>query len=545
MLTNFARTIAVLSLAALGAFAQITGDLRGVVNDSSGAAMAGAKVTARNLDTGETRSAETGSDGIFVFNLLKIGRYEVRAEAPNFKAAIAPTEVRAGEVASVRFALELGQVTETVTVAEAVAQIDIENAQLQTSVVGQQVLDIPVNRNPNNFATTAPGTAPVSSNNPFLGSGSFNTNGGRGRGNNITINGITATDVSVTGTGGPLTPLIFQSIREVKVITNNFNAEYGRNASSQVMYLTRGGSNELHGEVFEFFQNDKLNARPFFDRTGRTNIVRYNQYGFVVGGPVLIPRLADWRNKVFWFAGYEGQKRRGAGAARVARVPTPEQISSITDPTSRALVQQYALPSDPSGQIQTAAPNKTDLWKVNLRGDINISNRDVLWVAYMDASDQTASSGLTFINSNLPGFGATSTNRPRNALLSHTHTFTAAMLNEFRFGFGRSEPAFPIDTPYPIGPRITFQDGSVNNFGVWEGLPQGRSQNTWQFSDIFSLIRGATASRPAWNITTCRPIRSSTPCSVLCSLSPISPTLPPAARRFSSSASAVRCARTV
>ncbi|MDX1983055.1 MAG: carboxypeptidase regulatory-like domain-containing protein [Bryobacteraceae bacterium] len=477
------------TLASTPAFAQITGDLRGIVLDTSGAAMAGAKVVARNLETSETRTAETGNDGIFVFNLLKIGRYDVRAEAPNFKAAVAPAEVRAGEVASVRFALELGQVTETVTVAEAVAQIDIENAQLQTSVVGQQVLDIPVNRNPNNFAITAPGTAPVSSNNPFLGSGSFNTNGGRGRGNNITINGITATDVSVTGTGGPLTPLIFQSIREVKVITNNFNAEYGRNASSQVMYLTKSGSNGFHGEAFEFFQNDKLNARPFFDRTGRTNIVRYNQYGFVVGGPVLLPKLADWRNKVFWFAGYEGQKRRGAGAARVARVPTPTQLSSITDPTARALAQQYQLPSDPSGQIQTAAPNTTDIWKLNLRGDINITQNDVLWISYMDANDVTASSGLTFINSNLPGFGASSTNRPRNALLSHTHTFGATSVNEFRFGFGRSEPAFPIDTPYPIGPRLTFQDGSVNSFGVWEGLPQGRSQNTWQFSNIFSHMR--------------------------------------------------------
>src|SRR5204863_6139211 len=110
--------------------------------------------------------------------------------------------------------------------------------------------------------------APVSANNSFLGTGSFNSNGGRGRGNNIMVDGITATDVSVTGTGGPLGPLNFSSIKEVKVITNNFSAEYGRNSSSQVLYITKGGSNELHGEAYEFLYNDKLNARSFFDRTG-------------------------------------------------------------------------------------------------------------------------------------------------------------------------------------------------------------------------------------------------------------------------------------
>jgi outer membrane receptor protein involved in Fe transport len=140
---------------------------------------------------------------------------------------------------------------------------------------------------------TAPGIAPVSANNGFLGSGSFNANGGRGRGNNIMVDGITATDVSVTGTGGPLDPLNFSSIKEVKVITNNFSAEYGRNATSQVLYITKNGTNELHGELFEYFRNDKLNARPFFDTTGKTNIVRRNEYGYSLGGPVVIPKLVD------------------------------------------------------------------------------------------------------------------------------------------------------------------------------------------------------------------------------------------------------------
>ena len=171
-----------------------------------------------------------------------------------------------------------------VEITTAVARIDIENSQLQTSITGQAVQEIPVGRNPNLFALSAPGIAPVSANNSFLGSGSFNSNGGRGRGNNLMVDGITATDVSVTGTGGPLGPLNFSSIKEVKIITNNFSAEYGRNSSAQVLYITKGGTNALHGELYEYFQNDKLNARSFFDRSGSPSIIRANTYGFEVGG---------------------------------------------------------------------------------------------------------------------------------------------------------------------------------------------------------------------------------------------------------------------
>jgi hypothetical protein len=487
---SFVRGLAAL-LALTGAmFGQITGELKGVVLDGSGSAVTNAKVTLKSIETTETRTATTDGTGLFSFNLLKVGPYEVRAEAAGFRVATTSAEVRTGESASITFRLEVGQVTETVTVSDAVARIDAENAQLQRAIVGGDVQEIPVARNANIFALTLPGVAPVTANNPFLGSGSFNSNGGRGRGNNITIDGITATDVSVTGTGGVTTPLIFNTIREVKVITNNFSAEYGRNSSSQVLYITKSGTNEFHGEAFEYFQNDKLNARPFFDTSGRTNIVRNNEYGFILGGPVWIPKVVDLRNKMFWSFAYEGNKRRGAGATRIARVPTPAQAASITDPTSRALFQQYQLPTDPSGQITTSAAEVTDTWKWNLRVDLNLTSRDTLWFRYNPSDSISQSTGLTFIGSNLPGFGASSTNKPRQATAAHTHLFGNSAVNEFRFGFGQSLPAFPIDSPYPLGPRITIQSGEVNNFGQWEGLPQGREQRTYQFTNNFSFQKG-------------------------------------------------------
>jgi hypothetical protein len=480
-------SLAIVSIAT----AQITGDIRGTVTDGSGGSVISAQVTLRNLGSGEIRTAAVAADGSFGFPLLKIGTYEIKAEAPGFRGTVTQAEVKAGEIANAKLVLEVGQVTEVVTVTDAVATLDTQNAQIQTAITGAAVLNIPVNRNPNLFALTLPGVTPVTSNNSFLGSGSFNSNGGRGRGNNITVDGVTTTDVSTTGTGGVLTPLIFQTIAEVKVITNNFSAEYGRNSSAQAIYLTKSGTNALHGELFEFFQNDKLNARPYFDTTGKTNIVRFNQYGFEVGGPAYIPKLFDGRNKAFFHVAYEGQKQRGAGATRIARVPTPAQAASVTDPTARAIMQQYQVPTDPSGQISTAAPSTADVWKVNLRGDIVLSSRDTIWLRYNPASSVTASTSLTFVGSNLPGFGATSQGRPRQAIGAHTHTFGAAAVNEFRFGFGQSDSGFPIDTPYPLGVRVIFQDAGVTNLGVWEGLPQGREQKTFEFNDNFSLVRGS------------------------------------------------------
>jgi hypothetical protein len=120
-----------------------------------------------------------------------------------------------------------------------------------------------------------------------------------------------------------------------------------------------------------------------------------------------------------------------------------------------------------------------------------LTTKDTLWARYGVSDSQTSSSGLTFITSNLPGFGAGSVNHPREATLAETHLFGAAAVNEFRFGFGQSKPSFPIQTPYPLGPQINFSDGSVTSIGVSSILPQGREQRTYQYTDNFSFARGS------------------------------------------------------
>src|SRR5262249_34878621 len=262
-------------------------------------------------------------EGRFAANQLKIGLYAVQAEAAGFRTVVTETTLRSGETSAVNFKLEVGAASESVLVTDAVSPLDTTHAQIKVPIGGGRVQDIPVSRNPVLFALTAPGVIPVTPNNPFLGSGSYNSNGGRGRGNNVTVDNITATDISVTGTGGPLNPLNFSTIKEVKIITNNFSAEYGRNANSQLQFITKSGTNQFHGEAYEHLQNNELNARDWFDRSGGPAVTRRNQFGGVFSGPVI-------RNKTHFLASYEGIEQRGAGAARIAQVPTPAMLAQVT-----------------------------------------------------------------------------------------------------------------------------------------------------------------------------------------------------------------------
>lgn len=470
--------------------AQITGSVRGTVVDAADATVSTGTATLRSVDTGTERPPQSLTDAGFAFDLLPVGLYQVRVEAQGFRVTIAEAEVKAGEIATLRIRMEIGAVTETITVTDAVSLLDLESSQIQMSFTGAQIQEIPTQRDPNAFALSAPGVAPVTANNPFLGSGSFNVNGMRGRGNNITIDGITSTDVSVTGTDGQLISLNFASIKEVKIITNNFSAEYGRNMGSQVLYLTQSGSNKLHGEAYEYFQNDKLNARPFFDTSGKAAILRRNEYGFALGGPVMLPGY-DGRDKSFWHADWGQVKTRGAGAPVIANVPTPAMMAQITDPTSLALVQQYQLPSSPTGQANFSAANTTDrnLWSI--RGDQYFGPKAMVWGRFAKGTSTAEDAGLTFIGSNLPGFGALSSGPVTQASAGYTQTFSPVVVNEVRYGYGKSIAEFPINSPYPLGPRVIFGDASVDRFGLWEGLPQGRDQRTQQFSDNLSWSKGS------------------------------------------------------
>ncbi len=467
--------------------AQTTGDIRGIVTDPSGAAIPSARVSLTNRETGEARHVTTDTEGRYRFNLLKIGEYMVSVAAQGFRATSAPATARSAEITSVNLKLDIGQITEQVMVTDAATPLDTQSAQIQESFDSMEVHDIPVNRNPNLFATIMPGVVPAPGG---FNSGSFVANGNRVRANNITIDNITATDISTAGTGSSNnTPLNFSSIREVKVITNMFSAEFGRNSGAQVQYITKSGTNSFHGELYEYLQNSRLNARDWFDQSGKATVARLNEWGGVIGGPVI-------KNKTHFFVSGERYYFRGSGAARIAQVPTPSMLASVTDATSKKILDTYKLPAATTdngtyGTVQQNASNASDLYQYSVRLDHQISQSDSIFGRYGYSTNASSSSNNTFISTNIANFGLSSTNSVHSLNINETHIFSPTVVNEFRAGFGRTLPIFVIDSTVPVGPRIIFANAQVDRFGSYEGGPQGRVQNTFQYGDTLTWSRGA------------------------------------------------------
>src|SRR6266478_1684608 len=411
---------AMLLLTAMPVLAALTGDLQGTIFDPNGLPVSQATVTIKNLATGVTRTLSTSDTGEFSSQQLDIGTYEVRIEKQGFRVAETTIVIRSGEVTRLNLSLEVGIVSEVVTVeAGAETFLDVASSQVSTSLDSKTVLELPnLSRDPVAYAALAPGIVPVSKDNPFLGSGSFNANGQRGRGNNITVDNITATDISTTGSSGTGT-FSLDAVQEFKLITSNFSAEFGRNSSAQVQIITKGGTNQYHGTAYWFHQNAAFNARDFFDTTGKATPFIQNQWGFVAGGPVI-------KNHLFAFGHYEGIKNRGAGSSSAATVLTPTDEAAITDPTSQALFTGVGAPTSPSGSLNGAAPNAGNQYAWSIKIDeVWRGGKDSISSRYGTNPVSSVSPGLTFIGTNLSNYGAGVVDTDRQFSFSYTHTFTS------------------------------------------------------------------------------------------------------------------------
>src|SRR5437867_4329499 len=194
------RAIALFLLSSVPAWAALNGDIEGVVKDATGAVIPSANVTITSVETGVQRTLVSNERGYFIATLLPIGEYDVRVEFAGFKANVQRVLVKSAERASLNITLEVGPVTDFSTVETAVQLVNTTDAQLSVSIEEKRVKELPLaTRDPLVLATLSPGVVPVTAANPFLGNGSFNANGGRGRGNNITIDNVVSTDVSTAG----------------------------------------------------------------------------------------------------------------------------------------------------------------------------------------------------------------------------------------------------------------------------------------------------------------------------------------------------------
>jgi hypothetical protein len=297
------------------AWAQTNGEIRGSVKDPSGAVLPGASITATFVDTGATRAATTGSDGEFDIPELPVGTYSITAEAQGFKKFVAKDiVVSIGHVAAVTITLEIGGAEQTVTVEGNAVQVETTSTQLGATMTDQSIRELPLNtRNAYQLLQLQPGVQSQLGADLFYGSsnaGVVSVNGGRGRSNNYTVNGGDGNDIFVNAPAIEPSP---DAIEEFRVLTNTFDAEYGRNSGSVVNVVTKSGTNQVHGDFYEFVRNQALNTRGYFDPF----LLPYsqNQFGGTIGGPIK-------KDKTFIFGSYEGNRNTQGFSTGTVLLPT-------------------------------------------------------------------------------------------------------------------------------------------------------------------------------------------------------------------------------
>ena len=327
------------------AVAQVdTGSITGTITDSSDAVVSGAKVTLTNVGTGFALSTTTGSDGVYKFSPVRIGTYKLDASSQGFKT-VSQTDVKVdvGSNIQLNFTLAAGSTTETVEVTAAAPVLQTQDASVGQVIDQRSVNNLPLNGR--NFTFLAQLVQGVNSPQPDTrgnaSTGAFSANGFRPAQNNYMLDGVDNNSDTVdflNGTNFVVLPPV-DAVQEFKVQTTDFSAEYGRSGAAVLNATIKGGTNQFHGDVWEFFRNDKLDAADYFERTQNASgqwqtqkgELRQNQYGFTIGGPVVIPHIFDGHNKVFFFGDYERLGRR-QGTVQTGSVPTlAERNSGFTD----------------------------------------------------------------------------------------------------------------------------------------------------------------------------------------------------------------------
>jgi len=333
------------------------GSILGTVTDNSGAVVAKAEVDVTNLATNVTKHTETTASGDFTVPYLAPGTYRVTVQSRGFqKSVVENISLVVGQEARADVALRTGAVTETVEVQANAVALDTDSSAVSQLVSQRQVEELPLNgRNFLNLLFIGAGAVQTVGEQGQMRQGAGNAisiNGGRPESNNYTLDGLINTDTSLNT---PAVILSQDAIQEFKVASENYAAEYGYSAN-QVNIISKSGTNQLHGTAFLFDRNDAFDAftpTPF-QTTPSKPVLRQNQFGFVAGGPVYIPKLYDGRNKTFWLANYEGW-RISNGYVQNGIVPTTAELSG--DFSATGLPAFDLTPGSPCQVALTSSPN--------------------------------------------------------------------------------------------------------------------------------------------------------------------------------------------
>jgi hypothetical protein len=552
-----------LPLLAGTSMADTSGTIRGTVSDTSGAVLPSAQVSASNEQTGEIRRVNADAYGSFELLLLPVGTYTLRVEHPGFHTSVLTRiQLSVNQVATFDLRLKPGGTEVVVNVEEHAVQVDTATSQLGTVIDSKPIVDLPLNgRNVYQLIALQPGIAVTNKDNgnpALLGTGTdgnapvplaFSSGGGRVTMNNFMVDGADTNNAFLNQAGVEIIP---DAVEEFRVITNTFNAEFGRNSGSIVNIITKSGSNKWHGDLFEFLRNDKLNASNFFERTNKATY-KLNQFGGTLGGPIV-------QNKTFVFGSAQiSRERRGApgttktvfsDAQRAGDFSTdPELVNNQDNPGEfpGVLSNDLCLPQGsancfpantpysmifPGGQIPLSSfdplaldlinkfisrqnsgtgsfvstpvqPNDSYQWTVKVDQQLTANQKLSIFYYFDDTRSQQQLPGV-----GLPGFPVDSKIRAQNLSIRDLWLANPRSINEFEIGYlGTAQNTRPnngqppssygftgIHTPPPVS------DHSLPSMVIGASLALGGNgggsgdfQNTYQVVDNFSKLAGSHA----------------------------------------------------
>jgi len=500
--------VAFLSLGASRATAQSTATLQGTVTDPQTAILPGVSITVRNVATGIERSIVTDSAGQWVAASLPPGNYNVTAHLEGFQDQTREVDLGPAQTIQLNMKLGVGALTENITVSGASPLIETATVSVGQVMAEKTVQEIPLNGR--HFVdlgplmpggSTSPQNAGLSA--PLRGQGAFSfmTAGNRETSVNMMVNGINLNDLSNSQV--TFQPSI-NTVSEFKVDNSTFSAEYGRNSGAIVNVATRSGSNQLHGEAFDFYRDDQFDSRNYFnppskDQSGNTtpqSLFNRKQFGVNLGGALV-------KSRSFYFGSYEGLRHK-QGVDMNSGTLTNAERAGVTDPLAKNLLGFIPAANDLTGKRfigSPLAPVTIDQYTIDNRN--TLSQNDDLHFYYAFQSDSRLESNAQ--GQTVPGYPDRRGGHRQIMTVNETHVFSQALVNEIRGGFNRINitfiPQTLVDTnalginvgqtEMPIAlPALTISSLSLN-LGGPAGFPSGREVTTFAVGDTATYLHGS------------------------------------------------------
>jgi hypothetical protein len=510
-----------------GLQAQTTGTISGSVTDPSGAGIPQAKVTAILVQQNVARATQSNEEGYYIFNAMPPGDYRLETEKAGFQRLVQTViKLTVNENLRVDLSMRLGQVSETMEVTATALLVDTRSPALSSLVDDRRVVDLPLNgRNVISLAATLPGVLGVLAPQQLTDARSgplMNVNGSIATQNLFTLNGGIFVNPSRN------TGLIYpppDALQELSIQTQNFTAEYGRNAGSQVNVISKSGTNDLHGTLWEFLRNDNLNARNFF--ASRVPGKIQNQFGFAAGGPIR-------RNKLFIFGSYQALRYRAEALGVSLNVPSVaarggdfrELSTTLRNPIDTQTGQPFAdaggrpcvqgnvvnsncitemaktllpfIPASPTGRVTTLDPAPQNGGLYLMRGDWHQSDKHI--VSAHIFLDRNSRNRPLFAGGNVPGYLGSYLNQGTTmATLNDTYTFSPTILTQSTATFLRSASTSNVSetiTHDKIGVKLPFYP-EAGRLGVTIGDINFATasrvvfvSNAWQFRNQTTMVHG-------------------------------------------------------